>query len=943
MIPGVLRRVSSPTFVGRAGELAALEAALARPPAFLFVAGESGVGKSRLLSELGARAAADGARVLVGRCLELGDTVFPYAPLIDALRPVAREAELQDATRAVLADLMPEVGGPSAPADRGRLLEALLELLSQLAADAPLLLVIEDLHWADPSTRDFLTYLVRSLRDERLALVGTYRSDELHRRHPLRPLLAELERAPGAGRIELERFSRDEVGEQLAGILDEAPDPGLADRLFERGGGNALYTEELLAASAAGMRELPVTLRDALLARVERLSAGAQEVVRVAAVVERPVRHELLAAVTGLDAAALMEAARDAVTNQVLVSGPDETYAFRHALVGEAVHDDLLPGERTALHAAVAAAIEEAPERLGEVSHARVAADLACHWRGALDLPRALGASVRAGLAARALYAHGEALSHFENALAIWDRVPDAEAQAGMPRSELLRSAAWMAEDRLPARARGRAAARGDRRGRPGGPRAPGRPARRAGAAATGRPTTTTSSDQAVADAMAILPDDAERERARLRALRRQGADAARLRPRGGGRGARGASSAAERLGDDELAARAGITCGYLLAALGHVAEGERLLRAARDRATAAAGARAGGREPVRDPRPRRPDRSRRWPRCRPSSRGSRRAPSGRRTTPSSSCRASTTCCGSAARRRRSRGCPDRLPGDAMNDSAMYLEVIRAELSRYCAATTRRARDGGREPAAPDRRAARRRVAGGGRARRRAAGGHERRFDAAREDVARGLAVIDSSDDGLRRLRLLWLGLYVEADAAEHASALGAELRRRDRPHAGRRGSTARSARAAAGPRARSTRCWRGPSSRGSPSRSARASPIPPSGSPRPPASRRSRCPGPPPTRGCARPRRTWRSGRWPRPPSRSAPRWRARRRSRRFRSRTPPRRWRGVRGSSSRARSRRRRRRRRRRRSGSPRASARCSSWSPRGSRTARSAPPCT
>ena len=772
MIPGVLRRVSSPTFVGRAQELAALEAALARPPAFLFVAGESGVGKSRLLSELGARATAGGARVLVGRCLELGDTVFPYAPLIDALRPVAREAELQDATRAVLADLMPEVGGPSAPADRGRLLEALLELLSQLAADAPLLLVIEDLHWADPSTRDFLTYLVRSLRDERLALVGTYRSDELHRRHPLRPLLAELERAPGSGRIELERFSRDEVAEQLAGILDETPDPGLADRLFERGGGNALYTEELLAASAAGMRELPVTLRDALLARVERLSAGAQAVVRVAAVVERPVRHEMLAAVTGLDAAELLEAARDAVTNQVLVSGPDETYAFRHALVGEAVHDDLLPGERTALHAAVAAAIEAAPERLGEVSHARVAADLACHWRGALDLPRALGASVRAGLAARRLYAHGEALSHFESALAIWDRVPDAEQQAGMPRSELLRSAAWMAEDRfLPGRAvallrEAIAAADPEDRVRLAGLHGELAELHRAA-------NDHDSSDQAVADAMAILPDDAAIERARLRAL---GAKVLLQRGyvREAAAEAHAAVESAERLGDDLLATRAGITRGYLLAALGHVAEGERLLRAARDRA----------------PQPQQ--------RARAVVNLSEVLDLDGRTE-AALAEVQAEYPRIAARAERSAydtflelqgvyhllrlgrtaeaitRLPDRLPGDAMNDSAMYLEVIRAELAvlrgddasaREAVANLRRQTAGLRDLAwleALARAGALLAV-------------NEGRFDDARADVAAGLATIDSSDEGLRRLRMLWLGLYVEADAAEHASALGAEF-----------------------------------------------------------------------------------------------------------------------------------------------------------------------
>ena len=211
--------------------------------------------------------------VLVGHCLELGGTTFPYAPLAEALRP--------------LGESVPDA------ASQAQVFEALLALFDRLG---PVALVIEDLHWADPSTRDFLVFLVRNARTEPLFLLATYRSDELHRRHPLRPVLAELERAPRVERIALERFSRHEVTEQLTGILGDEPDPGLADRLYARAQGNALYTEELLAASADS-GELPATLRDALLGRFERLPAAAQEVVRVAAVAERPIGHALLEAV----------------------------------------------------------------------------------------------------------------------------------------------------------------------------------------------------------------------------------------------------------------------------------------------------------------------------------------------------------------------------------------------------------------------------------------------------------------------------------------------------------------------------------------------------------------------------------------------------------------------------------------------------------------------
>jgi ATP/maltotriose-dependent transcriptional regulator MalT len=464
----VSSRVASETFVGRSAELAVLDGALERGaagvPAFAFVAGESGVGKSRLVAEFEARARAAGAEALVGHCLELGGTVFPYAPLVDALRPVARElalcgSELRDslppeATEA-LAELIPEFGdehkgGPRrAPEERpgrqARLFEALLALLDKLSALQPLALVFEDLHWADPSTRDFLVFLVRNARSEHLAVVVTYRSDELHRRHPLRPVLAELERASGVDRVGLERFTRDEVAEQLAGILDGPAPEELVDRLYARSEGNPLYTEELLAASADGSGALPATLRDALLGRFERLPDAGQDVVRLAAVIDRPMRHELLAEASSLPPGDLMAGAREAVANQVLVIGAEGTYAFRHALVGEAVYGDLLPGERTALHASVAAALDDEPELLGDVPAATVEAERAFHWQAAHDLPRAVGASVQAGRAAARVFAYSEALRHFERALELWDRVPDAEQRAGCDRVAILRKAADMA------------------------------------------------------------------------------------------------------------------------------------------------------------------------------------------------------------------------------------------------------------------------------------------------------------------------------------------------------------------------------------------------------------------------------------------------------------------------------------------------------------------
>src|ERR671914_2981187 len=222
-------RMTSARFVGRAGQLAELEAALHDAAegrsSLVLVAGESGVGKSRLLDELIGRARERDALVLTGDCVELGEGELPYAPLIGALRPLLRDGHpaldaLADPLRAALAAVLPGFGDrpASGEAPQASVFEALLALLESLADERILLLVIEDLHWADSSTRSFLRFLSRTLCGEGIVVVGTYRSDELHRRHPLRPLLAELTRDPQTRLIELPPFTREELAEQLESI-----------------------------------------------------------------------------------------------------------------------------------------------------------------------------------------------------------------------------------------------------------------------------------------------------------------------------------------------------------------------------------------------------------------------------------------------------------------------------------------------------------------------------------------------------------------------------------------------------------------------------------------------------------------------------------------------------------------------------------------------------
>ncbi|HEX5121156.1 MAG TPA: AAA family ATPase [Pseudonocardiaceae bacterium] len=433
------RRVSSPTFVGRGEQVRALHAAFSRAVAgqagAVFIAGDAGVGKSRLVMEFERVVLEHEGRFLLGGCVDVGGSELPYAPVLAALRALTREIdrteleELAGARAEELGRLLPElaVGTVSDqavdPLAQSRLFEALLGLFDKLGESAPVVLVIEDLQWADPSTRGFLSFLVRNIRRERLLLVATYRSDELHRRHPLRRVLAEVERLPAVERLGLEPFTRRELAEQLAAILEAAPDHALVEELFARSQGNAFFAEELLAASDESAPHLvPQSLRDALTLRVERLSPQAQQAVSLAAVAGSVVGHRLLAAIVGLGDLALLDALHEAIENNVLVPDPArESYAFRHDLLRDALYDELLPRERVALHAALAAALEVAPD-LAVGAHG-AAAQRAMHWSAAHELANALAASVEAGIEAERVWSFAEANGHFEQAIELWDRV----------------------------------------------------------------------------------------------------------------------------------------------------------------------------------------------------------------------------------------------------------------------------------------------------------------------------------------------------------------------------------------------------------------------------------------------------------------------------------------------------------------------------------------
>ena len=435
--------------MGRDGELRRLldlldDAADGRPTHAL-ISGDAGVGKTRLVSELAARAASRGFTVLSGRCAELGDSIA-YLPLADALRAAttgpAPDQALLDAiaARPVLGRLLPDRGSSPPPADlpglaQQQLFGAVLGMLAELASERPVLLVLEDLHWADRSTRDLLTFLSRVLHRERVAVVVTYRTDDLHRRHPLRPVVAELLRLPVVTAIELAPLGYADMADHLSALAAAPLDAATLHRIVTRAEGNPYYGEELLAAGNGRMGSvLPTGLADLLLARFEQLSATAQQVLRAGAVAGRRVEEDLIREASGLAEADFEDGIRESVAHQLLVPDGTQGYAFRHALIREAIYGDLLPGERTRLHARFAELLAD-PDRLA--SAPGTAAELAHHCLASHDIAGAFAASVQAAQEAERLAAPAEAHRHYDAALALWERVSEPERLAGMDRGKL--------------------------------------------------------------------------------------------------------------------------------------------------------------------------------------------------------------------------------------------------------------------------------------------------------------------------------------------------------------------------------------------------------------------------------------------------------------------------------------------------------------------------
>ncbi|MFB8189185.1 AAA family ATPase [Microbacterium sp. NPDC055988] len=433
----------STVMVGRAAELAEVRRLFddvrEGVPAALLVEGDAGMGKSRLLREFTAEIEHT-ADVHVGWCLDLGGSRTPYGPLTGILRSIVTRMGVERVRESVgvgaeaLAMLLPEL--VDTPTDRERtsperLRDAIASLIEAAAERAPQVLVVEDLHWADDSTLAILSFLLRALDRGRILLLLTCRSDDVRRGDAVSRFIGEATRGRLLERLTLARLDTAAVRELAERISGRPLSEAAFDRMQERAEGVPFFVEEI-AGCANG--PLPDGLRDLLLARFDRLGDDAQHVVKVASGAERPLSHPLITRLADLPEQRLDEAIREATRSGILVVAEDD-YRFRHALLREAVHDDLLPGERARLHRAYAEALEAAAS---SSDTSEDAAALAYHWQLAQDDRKALVAAADAMRHAKAQYAFATAARFGELALELWPLVPDAADAARLERLDLL-------------------------------------------------------------------------------------------------------------------------------------------------------------------------------------------------------------------------------------------------------------------------------------------------------------------------------------------------------------------------------------------------------------------------------------------------------------------------------------------------------------------------
>jgi ATP/maltotriose-dependent transcriptional regulator MalT len=461
---------SSPLIVGRDGELRriehALEAAADGRPTLVIVRGEAGIGKSRLVREAIERARAAGSAILHGACLALGGDGLPYLPLIEAIRGLGRELAperlngLLGPARADLAALLPDLAptGPRADrpeaeaeprsesaVDRARLFERFLGVLRRLGEPAPALVVVEDVQWIDPATRDMITFLARNVTSERIVWILTCRTDDLAPGHPILAWLAEIGRSPQSVRIDLGRLDRGDVLRQLESIENGPVPDALVETVWRRSEGHPLFAEELIASAGAGGDDQLPSLVEVLLARVAGLDPETTAIVRALAVVGRPVDDRLLGPLLDRSAGEIGAALRQAAARGVLVAVDDGRHAFRHELLREVVEHEASAAERRELHERLARQLEAHPE-LGDDSPASAAGELARHWAAAGMPVEAHRAAIAAASAADAVHAFADVQRLLERAISLEPLLPPEAVPSRTERVDVRRRAADAAD-----------------------------------------------------------------------------------------------------------------------------------------------------------------------------------------------------------------------------------------------------------------------------------------------------------------------------------------------------------------------------------------------------------------------------------------------------------------------------------------------------------------
>ena len=436
-------------FVGREGELSRLLGALGGDARLVLVVGDAGVGKTRFVTVGMDRAGAAGMVMVRGECLPLSGTL-PMLPVADALAELARledgrllAAALDAApgyARQEVARLVPGLdpaggtgpGGRDGAWSRERLFAGAAEALAAMAGESPagLGLVVEDVHWADSETLDFLTFLGGAAYRDAVTVVVTCRGDEAPLAEQVAGWLAQVRADAGVAEIRLGPLSRAQVAGQARALAAGPVSPRVVDELYARAEGSPFFTEQLVAAGLAGETGrglrvpagLPARLAELLAVRTGRCAGDARAVLAGLAVAVRPVAEDVLGAVTGLEVEAVRRGLRELAAARLLAEdAAGGGHRLRHALLAEAVAGGLLPGERAVLH-------ERAARALASAGDPALAAEVAGHWQAAGRPAEELPARVAAAESAERVFGYAQAAAHWQRAIELGQAQPGADA-----------------------------------------------------------------------------------------------------------------------------------------------------------------------------------------------------------------------------------------------------------------------------------------------------------------------------------------------------------------------------------------------------------------------------------------------------------------------------------------------------------------------------------